>query len=278
MNAFAPDLSLWRFRSFAELAQVADPWWSLHAYARDIENAIPPGSTVAGYSVTAERFVEFGVHWPSNGRRPHWRETLLCPVTGLNNRVRAAYHAVVSDVRNRSADIYLTEQTGQFYKLMKARFPGVVGSEYLGLAPGALSPEGIRSEDLTRLSFDGASFDAVVSLEVLEHVPDYQSALGECCRVLRPGGKLFLTAPFRFDVAQTIVRARVVDGKIVHLLPPEYHGDPIGTGGILSYFHFGWSLLDDLRAAGFADAYAGLYWSIELGHLGFAQTLIVASK
>jgi ubiquinone/menaquinone biosynthesis C-methylase UbiE len=42
---------------------------------------------------------------------------------------------------------------------------------------------------------DGA-FDAVLCIEVLEHVPDPVRALEELCRLLKPGGILLVTAPF----------------------------------------------------------------------------------
>ncbi len=41
-----------------------------------------------------------------------------------------------------------------------------------------------------------ATFDTVVSFQVLEHVPDPQLMVNECVRVLRPGGRLVLTANF----------------------------------------------------------------------------------
>jgi ubiquinone/menaquinone biosynthesis C-methylase UbiE len=41
-----------------------------------------------------------------------------------------------------------------------------------------------------------ASFDAVMCIEVLEHLPDPIGALRELTRILKPGGTLILTAPF----------------------------------------------------------------------------------
>ncbi|MGI9111293.1 MAG: class I SAM-dependent methyltransferase [Gaiellaceae bacterium] len=46
--------------------------------------------------------------------------------------------------------------------------------------------------DLTK-TFERDSFDAVVSTQVLEHLPDWIGALREMGGVLRPGGRLYLT-------------------------------------------------------------------------------------
>ena len=50
--------------------------------------------------------------------------------------------------------------------------------------------------DITAIPEPDASFDAVLCSEVLEHVPDPTRALDEFARLLRPGGRLLLTAPF----------------------------------------------------------------------------------
>ncbi len=125
----------------------------------------------------------------------------------------------------------------------------------------------LRHEDLTALSFADESFDAVVSLEVMEHIPDFQRAFLECARVLRPGGRLLLSVPFHGG-PEHMLRARVrADGGIEHLHSPEYHGDPLSTRGCLCFHHFGWDILDHLRAAGFRQARACAIWSRELGYL-----------
>ena len=50
--------------------------------------------------------------------------------------------------------------------------------------------------DITSIPEPDASFDAVMCIEVLEHVPNPVAALRELVRLLRPGGTLIVTAPF----------------------------------------------------------------------------------
>jgi SAM-dependent methyltransferase len=61
--------------------------------------------------------------------------------------------------------------------------------------------------DITSIPEPDASFDAILCSEVLGHVPDPTKALDEFARLLKPGGKLILTAPF---------------ASLVHLAPYHY--------------------------------------------------------
>lgn len=49
--------------------------------------------------------------------------------------------------------------------------------------------------DIQNLSHAAESFDAVISCETIEHVPEPKKALTELTRVLKRGGKLILTCP-----------------------------------------------------------------------------------
>jgi len=50
--------------------------------------------------------------------------------------------------------------------------------------------------DITSIPQNDASFDAIMCIEVLEHLPDPALAIKEFSRLLKPGGNLILTAPF----------------------------------------------------------------------------------
>ena len=197
--------------------------------------------------------------------------------------MRASLHIIEELLRPpKDASIYIAEQTTPVYHWLKAHYPNTVGSEYLNGAvpPGGTTPEGIRNENLTRLTFPDASLDAVLTFDVFEHVPDYRAAFRETARVIRPGGSLFFSVPFDRNEKKNIIRARVKsDGTVEHRMPPEYHGDPLNrTEGCLCYQVFGWEMLQQLREAGFAKADAYFYWSRDLGYLGGDQIAFTATK
>ena len=136
----------------------------------------------------------------------------------------------------------------------------------------------IRHEDVCQLTFSDESFDLIGSFDVLEHVPDYKQALREFRRVLRDGGQLLLTAPFLNASPATLVRAKIENGNLVHLEPPEYHGNPtIPDDGVLCFYHFAWDLLDTLRSAGFRSVALLDAWGEDTATFG-DQCAIVATR
>jgi ubiquinone/menaquinone biosynthesis C-methylase UbiE len=66
------------------------------------------------------------------------------------------------------------------------------------------------------LAFKENMFDAVIMIEVFEHVLDDGKALNEIYRVLKPGGKLIITAPnklFPFETHGFRIRSRNYSSK-----------------------------------------------------------------
>ena len=52
--------------------------------------------------------------------------------------------------------------------------------------------------DIHDLKFEDESFDAVVCISILEHIPYPQQAISELERVLKPGGKIWVQLPFLY--------------------------------------------------------------------------------
>lgn len=68
----------------------------------------------------------------------------------------------------------------------------------LSAAGAALGQErGVRiaRASATQLPFPNESFDLVMAMDIWEHIDDHWTAASEAHRVLRPGGKVFVTVP-----------------------------------------------------------------------------------
>ncbi len=226
---------------------------------------------------------QWGAHQLDDGTwMPNWRERLVCPRCGLINRQRAIASAVLEHMGDgRGRSLYLMEQVTALFQVMRDRLPASTcyGSEFLG--PQYRSGEivgAIRHEDAECLSFATASLDGILSSDVFEHVPDPSQAFREAARVLRPGGRMFFTVPFFWDRVPNTSRAELVNGQLRHLLPPEYHGNPVSKDGSLVFTEYGWELLAQVTGAGFSDCVAVLFWSLEYGHLGPNNLYFVATR
>lgn len=236
---------------------------------------------VKGFSYPAQAGVNFRVDVVEGNI--NWRESVMCPKTKLNGRMRATVHYVDFELSpSKDSNIYITEQLTPLYKFLRKKYNNVTGSEYLGqeYEPGYINRKGIRHEDATKLSFKDGEMDYYLSLDCFEHIPDFMSGFAEAYRILKPGGMMLWTVPFASQSHKNIIRATVAaDGAIVHHAAEEYHGNPTRPGkGILCYTHFGWEMLDQLKSMGFKDAYAITYWSDSLGYYDGNQILFCAVK
>ncbi|MDO8284794.1 MAG: class I SAM-dependent methyltransferase [Rhodoferax sp.] len=218
---------------------------------------------------------------------PAWTETCACNTCGLNSRMRALVDFLFSKLKaNPASHVYMAEQITTSFTAMKKLFADVTGSEYLGpdYRPGETAAEfkghaHVRHEDLSNLSFPDGTFDLVVTQDVFEHIPDYQKTFSESARVLKAGGSLVFTIPFFYDQATTCIRATVdAQGTVQHILPPEFHGNPVSNEGSLCFQNFGWDLLDALRIAGLVQPQAHMYWGPWAGHIGFPFFVFSAHK
>ena len=95
-------------------------------------------------------------------------------------------------------------------------------------------PGWVAADLISDLPFRSESFDLVLMLEVIEHLPDIPHSLREIARVLRPGGIAIVTTPNRLNVISRIhylltgfykgrraplpYRYRVEDGRNWHVM------------------------------------------------------------
>ena len=282
-------------RSRDEAAAVFDSAAHAERYALERDLAVrhraKPRFTIPGTCLVDDEAVDFEVdrQWGAQQLEdgtwmPNWRERLVCPRCGLINRQRAIASAVIEHMASgdgRGRSLYLMEQVTALYRVMRDRLRASTcyGSEFLG--PQYRSGEivgTIRHEDAECLSFASASLDGILSSDVFEHVPDPSQAFREAARVLKPGGRMFFTVPFYRDRDANTPRAEQVNGQVRHLMPPEYHGNPVSKDGSLVFTDFGWDLLAQVTAAGFSDCVAVLYWSLDYGHLGSNNLYFVATR
>jgi glycosyltransferase involved in cell wall biosynthesis/SAM-dependent methyltransferase len=222
-----------------------------------------------------------GPHQRTDGL-PNWREGLVCPSCKMKNRQRLIALLINQVYLNEvGKTLYFMEKVTPFYEWANKSLINhqLIGSEYLGheYESGAII-NGIQHEDAEHLSFIDQSIDLIVSNDVFEHVPNPQTALSECARVLKPGGILLATIPFYHYSDQSIARAEIVNGEIKHLLPPLYHINPLSTNGSLVFTDFGWDIIETIKNAGFSVASVDIYSSAELGHLGGGQIIFKAKK
>jgi SAM-dependent methyltransferase len=103
------------------------------------------------------------------------------PVTVLDYGAGLApYRSLFPNSQYRTADVESTIASCDGLIGTPARNECFATPDYVILPDGCI-PEGSNT------------FDYILSTQVLEHVPNSEAYLSECFRLLRPGGKLFLT-------------------------------------------------------------------------------------
>ncbi|MEO7839394.1 MAG: class I SAM-dependent methyltransferase [Anaerolineales bacterium] len=118
-----------------------------------------------------------------------------------------------------------------------------IGSHFFPETPLGATKNGFQCENLESQTFDDERFDLVITQDVFEHVLNPAKAFREIARTLKPGGAHLFTVPWYYW-QKTRIRAMEKDGKIEHLLQPEYHGNPISADGSLVITEWGYDMPD----------------------------------
>jgi SAM-dependent methyltransferase len=217
------------------------------------------------------------------------RESLACAVCGTTSRYRSLARGLlraVNELAGAQADsltalkhaqvqrplrIYDT-QTPFYYHACSYPLPdllaAVAGIEvqlslYRTKQPLGIKLDGkanLTNQNLERLTFPEASFDIVITSDVMEHVRQDALAHAEIRRVLKPGGVYLFTVPHQRNLRATLQRVVVHDpddpAKDEYVMEKEYHGDTNDPeNAALAYRVYGTDIDETLARLGFKVDY-----------------------
>lgn len=164
---------------------------------------------------------------------------------------------------------------GIIYNYLKKKSSSFYFSEFFSFSKNRFV-NGVRNEDIQKLSFKNNFFNLITCTEVLEHVPNYKQALKEVSRVLNAGGYFIFTIPL-FSTSKTRQIAYIdKNNNIRWLTDPEFHGSRITGPNSVPVFwrHSEKQILLDLKDAGFSKAHLkSFYWNKNI-----LQKVIIAVK
>jgi SAM-dependent methyltransferase len=178
---------------------------------------------------------------------------LTCRATVVTMSLVAVLRQLVPDLPSK--EVYELSSRGPLVNFLKENCGKLTCSEYLdGVKPGDYQ-KNIQCQDVQKLTFPDNSFDICTSTEVFEHVPNDLAGFSEIRRVLRPGGLFLFTVPL-FKSPTTVERAQLNHNqKIEHLLPAQYHGDPIRNHHpVLVFRDYGKDITQRVINQGFSTA------------------------
>ena len=198
------------------------------------------------------------------------KESLICPWCGSKHRARRLAAVFAEEARNwprndlagsntddtnpekfTSNPVLILNRIDGFDRMrMPAVISEVMITDYAeGAEPGEIV-DGIRHEDVQRLTFADGEFAFVIDSETLEHVPDLHQGLCEIFRVLRPGGLHIFTVPMKPGTERTESRIeRDASGAWTDRMLPRLH-HPGGSWGWEVHTEFGADFASKLQAMG----------------------------
>jgi SAM-dependent methyltransferase len=185
----------------------------------------------------------FCLRCKSVSRKRHIAKVLLETFAPQSRSLAAARGAL------SRLSIYSAVSNDQIYRAVGEGNANYVCSEFFPDVAEGESRDGVRCENLERLTFADEQFDLVITEDVLEHVRRPDDAFREIRRVLKPGGYHVFTIPFEL-ARETVSRVDTTTEEDVQLLPPAYHGDTL-RDRILVYTDYGYDLLPRLSSHGF---------------------------
>ncbi len=183
------------------------------------------------------------------------RESSHCRKCGSSLRSRSLAEAIMLSYPESKAIFFIDWVVWAKAKKLTIAEINYCGQlhQYLAINPGTKTSQycestlrarianflkGIRSEDISKLSYQSGSFDLVLHSEVLEHVDNVDKALKECRRILKPGGICVFTVPLIMS-RKTKRKARIdpATKSVNYYDKPSFHGS--GEEDNLVFWEFG---------------------------------------
>lgn len=170
------------------------------------------------------------------------RDNYLCIKCESIPRVRHIIHILDKHFPlYREWSIHESSPSGPSYDKFRKECQGYLPTYFWpDTAPGTLR-NGVRCENLEALNFADATFDLVITQDVMEHVMNPDLAFSEIARTLKPGGAHVFTVPW-YAPKPTFIRAAEIGGNIEYAAEKDYHGDPINAEGVLVVTEWGANL------------------------------------
>ncbi len=164
--------------------------------------------------------------WELSPRERRWfdrREGHFCRDCRMSRRVRMLLWTIRRVRSGADLEILHLNETNALAPALE-RMGRVTPTVYRPDRPLGTRIGAFHNEDMLRLSFGDGRFDLAVHSETLEHLADYERALAEVGRVLKPGGLQVYTVPLLFS-RKTRRRMRPgASGRLEPCLPPSHHG------------------------------------------------------
>jgi len=161
------------------------------------------------------------------------RDNYLCAECRSIPRVRHIIHVLQRQfLRFQELTIHESSPSGPSFKKFRTIYSKYIPTYFWpDVAPGTHRND-YRCENLEALTFPDASFDLVITQDVMEHVMNPDKAFSEIARTLKPGGAHVFTIPW-YSPKPTFIRAAEVGENIEYYADKDYHGNPIDEGGAL---------------------------------------------
>lgn len=176
-------------------------------------------------------------------------EKLVCIRCGSVGRQRALVSIMNDQFPGwERMSIHESSPSGASFQMFANVCKNYIPTFYWPDVPTGIEKDGFRCEDLQNQTFGNDTFDLVLTQDVFEHIPDPGRAFNEVVRTLKPGGAHIFTVPIAGRI-HSVTRTKYIEGEIIHIIEPHYHGNPIDPEGSLVFTDWGTDIMDLIKSA-----------------------------